>query len=97
MILIWFSGVIRGAVAFALSLQISKKISPNASLMVSSTLVVVLTTTLLFGGLMSIFTKFIGINREIKAKTYSKLQSEGTSMIASHNNNKPLRYEFEED
>ena len=71
--LIWFSGIIRGAIAFALSLQINTKISPNASLLVSSTLVVVLTTTLLFGGMMSAFARIIGINREKTPKSYRKL------------------------
>jgi NhaP-type Na+/H+ or K+/H+ antiporter len=64
LLIIWFSGSIRGAIAFALSLQINPSISPNSGLLVSSTLVVVLVTTLLFGGLMSIFTKFIGIKEE---------------------------------
>lgn len=75
LLIIWFSGSIRGkfefqlilhigAIAFALSLQIKPSLSPNASLIVSSTLVVVLITTLIFGGLMSIFTKFIGLKEE---------------------------------
>jgi NhaP-type Na+/H+ or K+/H+ antiporter len=59
--LIWFSGIIRGAIAFALSLQVNPKLSPQASLLISSTLVVVLVTSLLFGGLMSVFSKFLGI------------------------------------
>lgn len=56
-----FGGSIRGAIAFALSLQITSKLSSHSSLMISSTLMVVLTTTLLFGGMMSIFIKFIGM------------------------------------
>lgn len=64
LLIIWFSGSIRGAIAFALSLQIDPKLSPNSSLLVSSTLVVVLITTLVFGGLMSIFTKVIGLKEE---------------------------------
>jgi hypothetical protein len=67
-----------GAVAFALSLQIKPSLSPNSSLLVSSTLVVVLITTLLFGGLMSIFTKFIGLKAEEPPVTnldYSSLMS----------------------
>ena len=65
LLIIWFSGSIRGAIAFALSLQIRPSLSPNSGLIVSSTLVVVLITTLLFGGLMSIFTKVIGLKEEI--------------------------------
>ena len=56
--------IIIGAVAFALSLQIKPSLSPNAGLIMSSTLVVVLITTLLFGGLMSVFTKWIGLKEE---------------------------------
>jgi NhaP-type Na+/H+ or K+/H+ antiporter len=80
LLLIWFSGSIRGAIAFALSLQIRPSLSPNSSLIVSSTLVVVLITTLLFGGLMSIFTKFIGLKDEIVNPSnldYSQLIKEG--------------------
>jgi NhaP-type Na+/H+ or K+/H+ antiporter len=80
LLLIWFSGSIRGAIAFALSLQIRPSLSPNSSLIVSSTLVVVLITTLLFGGLMSIFTKFIGLKEEIVNPSnldYSQLIKEG--------------------
>ncbi len=80
LLLIWFSGSIRGAIAFALSLQIRPSLSPNSSLIVSSTLVVVLITTLLFGGLMSIFTKFIGLKEEISNPSnldYSHLIKEG--------------------
>lgn len=62
--LIWFSGSIRGAIAFALSLQINPSLSPNSGLLVSSTLIVVLFTTLLFGGLMPLFTKIIGLRKE---------------------------------
>jgi len=61
---ICYSGTIRGAIAFALSLQISPDVSPNSNLIVSSTLVVVLVTSLLFGGLMSVFTKVIGLKTE---------------------------------
>ncbi len=46
-ICIWFSGL-RGAIAFALSLQVP---TPNGSLIMTSTLVVVVITTFVFGGL----------------------------------------------
>lgn len=61
---LYFLKCVLGAIAFALSLQISPSLSPNSGLLVSSTLVVVLVTTLLFGGLMSIFTKIIGLKEE---------------------------------
>lgn len=68
-----------GAIAFALSLQIKPSLSPNSGLLVSSTLVVVLITTLIFGGLMSIFTKLIGLKEETVTSSnldYSHLMKE---------------------
>ena len=53
-----------GAIAYALSLQIKPSLSPDSGLLVSSTFVVVLITTLIFGGLMSIFTKLIDLKEE---------------------------------
>lgn len=44
-------------IAFALSLQIKPSLAPNAGLIITSTLVVVLFITLFFGGLMPIFAK----------------------------------------
>lgn len=61
---IWFSGIIRGAIAFALSLQVQHSLSPNRSIIVSTTLIVVLVTTVVLGGLMSIFAKMIGLSKE---------------------------------
>lgn len=67
--LIWFSGIIRGAIAFALSLTVSEKFCPQKSLLVSSTLVVVLVTTVIFGGLMSIFANVIGLESEVQPRS----------------------------
>ena len=54
----WYSGLIRGAIAFALCLQIS---SPNAAFLKTVTLVIVLLTTI-FGSLfLSFFLRWIGI------------------------------------
>lgn len=69
-----------GAVAFALSLQINPALSPNCSLLVSSTLVVVLVTTLFFGGLMSVFTKVIGVEHEIVHLEYSFLTGSNNAL-----------------
>lgn len=67
-----FSGLtyVLGAIAFGLSLQIDPRFSPNSSLIVSSTLVIVLVTTLFFGGLMAIFAKLIGVKSESQATNY---------------------------
>jgi len=62
--LIWFSGLIRGAIAFALSLEISEDIAPHRDQMVSTTLMMVLMTTIVLGGVMSAFAKLIGLNAE---------------------------------
>jgi NhaP-type Na+/H+ or K+/H+ antiporter len=64
LMLIWFSGLIRGAIAFALSLEISDKIAPHRDQMVSTTLMMVLMTTVVLGGFMSAFAKLIGLDAE---------------------------------
>jgi len=65
LILIWFSGLIRGAIAFALSLEINSSIAPHRDEMVSTTLMMVLMTTIVLGGVMSAFAKLIGLNAEV--------------------------------
>lgn len=62
--LIWFSGLIRGAIAFALSLEISQEIAPHRDSMISAVLMMVLMTTVVLGGLMSAFAKIIGLETE---------------------------------
>lgn len=47
----------------------------------SSTLAVVLVTTLLFGGLMSVFTKVIGLKSEPVNLDYSFLHSDNNRVI----------------
>lgn len=62
--LIWFSGLIRGAIAFALSLEISAEIAPHRDSMISAVLMMVLMTTVVLGGIMSAFAKIIGLEYE---------------------------------
>ena len=62
--LIFFSGMIRGAIAFALSLEIKEEIAIHRDQMVSTTLMVVLITTIVLGGIMSAFAKLIGLETE---------------------------------
>mmetsp|Transcript_38834 Transcript_38834/g.38389 ORF Transcript_38834/g.38389 Transcript_38834/m.38389 type:complete len:191 (+) Transcript_38834:1143-1715(+) len=64
MMIIWFSGLIRGAIAFALSLKISSEVSPHKEALVSITLIIVLMTTIIMGGLMAAFAKLIGLSAE---------------------------------
>jgi len=55
--LIWFSGCIRGAIAFALCLQIETE---GRSILVSTTLAIVLTTTLILSAMMPSFANWLG-------------------------------------
>ena len=64
LLIIWFSGLIRGAIAFALSQQIDIAIAPHKKRMVSITLMVVMITTIVLGGLMAAFAKLIGLKVE---------------------------------
>ena len=62
--MIFFSGLIRVAIAFALSLEIDESIAPHRNEMVSTTLMMVLMTTIVLGGVMSAFAKLIGLEKE---------------------------------
>ena len=54
----WYSGLIRGAIAFALCLQIQ---TPNASFIKTVTLVIVLVTTIMGSVFLTSFLGWIGI------------------------------------
>lgn len=64
LLIIWFSGLVKGAIAFGLSLQIPIGISRKRSYLVSTTLSVVLLSTIILGGLMSFFAKVVGLSKE---------------------------------
>ena len=70
MLIIWFSGLIRGAIAFALSLKISPEIAVHKNILVSLTLVIVLMTTIILGGLMAAFAKLIGLSVESNVEAH---------------------------
>ena len=59
--IIWFSGLIRGGIAFALAQQISGEIAFHREELITITLMVVLFTTIVLGGLMAVFAKLIGL------------------------------------
>ena len=59
----WFAGLIRGAIAFALTFEI-KETMPHREQIISTTLIVVLITTIVLGGLMSAFAKIVGLQAE---------------------------------
>lgn len=70
MLIIWFSGLIRGAIAFALALKISPEIAVHKEALVSITLIIVLTTTIILGGLMAAFAKLIGLSVESNTESH---------------------------
>jgi NhaP-type Na+/H+ or K+/H+ antiporter len=53
-----FAGSIRGAIAFGLAISIDSKNQKIKQVLVSSTLVLVFITTILFGGLMPFIIRF---------------------------------------
>ncbi|CDW89237.1 sodium hydrogen exchanger [Stylonychia lemnae] len=63
-VFIWYGGLIRGAIAYALTFRIDRSISRQAYLIRQNTLMIVLISTLFFGSLMSVFAKLLGISVE---------------------------------
>jgi ABC-type Mn2+/Zn2+ transport system permease subunit len=63
---IWYSGLIRGAVAFAMIMQIK---SENAKFLVSTIMGIVLLTTLALGALLPSFTRFVRLENSTDART----------------------------
>lgn len=60
-----YSGIIKGAIAFGLSMQIGSTLTSKRGFIVSTTLSVVLFTTIIMGGLMSFFLKkLVGVSKE---------------------------------
>jgi NhaP-type Na+/H+ or K+/H+ antiporter len=66
----WFSGVLRGAVAFAMSLQIT---SEHSTVLRTTTMGIVLITTLVLGNLIGPFTRFVGLKAAQPNKVYLEL------------------------
>jgi hypothetical protein len=83
MVIIWFSGLIRGAIAFALSLKIGKDIAPHKDALISITLIIVLMTTIIMGGLMAAFAKLIGLSVESNTESHDFVAR--ASMIEANN------------
>jgi solute carrier family 9 (sodium/hydrogen exchanger), member 6/7 len=69
---VWFGGLIRGSVAFAMVLQIE---SPNSDILVSTTLGIALVTTVGLGNLMNFYTKLIGLEQNSSEGIYFELIS----------------------
>jgi len=67
---IWYSGVIRGAVAFAMSLQIT---SNHSTVLRSTTMGIVLITTLILSNLLGALTQFLGLKPASTNSIYLEL------------------------
>lgn len=64
LMIIWFSGLVKGAIAFGLSAQIPNSLTTKRSNIVSTTLSVVLISTIILGGFMSFFCNIVGLSKE---------------------------------
>lgn len=64
LLIIWFSGLVKGAIAFGLSAQIPGSLSPKRSCLISTTISIVLLSTIIIGGLMSFFAGMVGLSKE---------------------------------
>lgn len=84
LMIIWFSGLIKGAIAFGMSLQISSTLTTKKTYMVSTTLSIVMISTILLGGLVSFFANCIGLSKEKEALFYHI----GSQAETSPSNNK---------
>ena len=91
MLIIWFSGLIRGAIAFALALKIPSEISTHKDQLVSITLLIVLMTTIILGGLMAAFAKLIGLSVESNTESHDYTARE--SMMKKDPNNRKTALE----
>jgi NhaP-type Na+/H+ or K+/H+ antiporter len=59
----WYSGIVRGVIAFALCLQID---SQHKKFIITVALVIVMVTTLLGSSLMQSFVKWIGLEATVQ-------------------------------
>jgi len=58
-IFIWYAGMIRGAIAFGLVLRINKDEFDNKNVIVTTALMLVVFTTVVFGSTVGILQKFL--------------------------------------
>ena len=64
LLIVWFSGLVKGAIAFGLSVQIPNSLSKRRTYIVSTVLSIVLLSTIILGGLMSFFARIVGLSKE---------------------------------
>jgi sodium/hydrogen exchanger 8 len=77
----FFSGSIRGAIAFGLAVSIESNLVENRHVLITSTLILVFFTTVVFGALMPMIVKYFkrgaeanengGDKEELKLETYN--------------------------
>ncbi|OMJ68653.1 hypothetical protein SteCoe_33846 [Stentor coeruleus] len=68
----WFGGLIRGSVAFAMVLQIE---SSNYNTLVSTALGIALISTVGLSNMMTLFTRFVGLEQNSSEEIYFELMS----------------------
>lgn len=86
-----FAGSIRGAIAFGLAISIDSKNKKIKQVLVSSTLVLVFITTILFGGLMPLVINFF---KGFESKKEETLLSEEKEQINSEENEEENKNKF---
>mmetsp|Transcript_1646 Transcript_1646/g.2673 ORF Transcript_1646/g.2673 Transcript_1646/m.2673 type:complete len:497 (-) Transcript_1646:19-1509(-) len=69
----WFSGLIRGAIAFALVLQVE---SEHQNVLISTTLGIAIVTTVGLSNLMGPYTRFVGLEAKPSQEIYFELMSQ---------------------
>lgn len=72
----WFTGLIRGAIAFALVLQIE---SEHKKILVSTVLGIAIITTIGLTNLLSPYTRFIGLESSSSQEIYFELMSKNVN------------------
>jgi NhaP-type Na+/H+ or K+/H+ antiporter len=84
------AGSIRGAIAFGLAISIDSKNKMNKEVLVSSTLILVFFTTIVFGALMPFFVKFF--------QSFDKVEGASEALVSkddhAHNENEERLYDF---
>ena len=82
------AGSIRGAIAFGLAISIATDNPQNKEVLISSTLLLVFFTTIVFGALMPIFIKFFKSldNCELKEEEHHKIEEKSPLFDLIHPN-----------
>jgi sodium/hydrogen exchanger-like protein 3 len=71
-----FAGCIRGAIAFGLAISIPSAVATNRSVLISSTLVLVFFTTIVFGAVMPTVVKYFKKEEEKNLNYINSINNE---------------------